>query len=193
MTKQLTMTAVLITFLFSSSLALAWPGHQGGKGHYQGKRDCKQVKTEQCAERKGNRLERMAVVLDLSAEQREQLEALQQQRQESRREMHEKIRDSRQELQQYRHSEDFELEEFRARAEKHAALKAEMMVQRAAQQQQRQAVLTPAQRDKAEQLRTLQPKTGGCGGFGLNDCTGSHQGRGQGRGPGNGYHNCSKS
>lgn len=192
MTKLLTMTAILFAFLFSSSLALAWSGHQGGKGSYQGQRDCCQMKTEYHAEKSGDRLERMAVVLDLSAEQQEQLEGLQQQRQESRREMREKIRASRQELQQFRHSENFDLAEFRARAEKHAALKAEMMVQRANRQQQFQAMLTPAQRDKAEQLRTLQLK-GRCGGFGLNDCAGPRQDPGQGRGQGNRYHNCNKS
>lgn len=188
MTKQLTMIAVFITLLFSSSMALAWSGHQGGKGYSQGQRECGQMKAENRTERMGNRLERMAVVLDLSAEQQAQLEELQQQRQESRRAMREKISDSRQELRQYRHSEAFELAEFRARAEQHAALKTEMMVQRAAQQQEFDAVLTPAQRDKAEQLRALRPE-GRCGGFGLHDNADSRPGHGSG----SGYHNCNKS
>ena len=63
---------------------------------------------------------------------------------------------SRDDLRAYKQGKEFNESEFRAKAQKHADLKTEMMVQRAKTKQQLYAVLTPEQLQKAEQLRAVQ-------------------------------------
>lgn len=110
---------------------------------------------EQHQQRSGQRLERMAVVLDLSADQKQQLADLFDQQWKAHQTLREKMLAGRTEMNAYRSGDKFNEDEFRAIAQKQAELRTEMMVQRAKMQQAVDSILTPAQREKADQLREM--------------------------------------
>lgn len=185
MKKTTIIPAILISILLSSGTAFAWPGGQGKKNcNNSCDRQGEGMTYEQHEERLENQLEKMAVILDLTEQQKEQLEDLHEKNWQDRQSMRAEMQTSRDGLREYKQGRDFNESEFLAIAQKHADLKTEMMVQRAKNRQQIFAVLTPEQQQKAEQLRDIHG-----GGFygqrdGYRDCDGfrKYDGRGQGRG-----------
>ncbi len=159
MKKISTLSILLLATLFTTGAAFAWPGHQGGKRFADCDRRGAGMNYEQRAERMENRMERMAVILDLSEEQKTKLEDLREKHFQNRQTMREEMQQSREDLRNYKFSKEFNEKDFRALAKKNAELKTEMMVQGAKQRQEMLAVLTPEQQEKAEKLQMM-------GGFG---------------------------
>ncbi|MCW8860487.1 MAG: Spy/CpxP family protein refolding chaperone [Deltaproteobacteria bacterium] len=197
MKKITTISALLIALLFSAGSLFAWSGHHGGKNHGECDRRGEGMTYEQHEERMENRLERMAVILDLTEKQKEQLEDLHEKNWQDHQAMRAQMQESRNELHEYKFGKEFNEAEFRAKAQKHANLKTEMMVQRAQHKQDVYAVLTPDQQVKAEKLggmlgKGFEGKRGcdrdGCGKRGENrECDG--HGRHGGKGSGQRYNN----
>lgn len=181
MKKNTIISTLVIGMLLSGGAVFAGGGkHMNGDGnrgqHGEG------MTQEQHQERMESRLARMGVILDLTTEQKKQLEDLAEAKWQSRQEMRAEMKASRDALREYKQGKEYNADEFRALAQKNADLKAEMMVQRAEGKRQILAVLTPEQQKKAESLREL-------GGAGFNgkhsgdrdcnmDCDGNNQ-RGQ--------------
>ncbi len=183
MKKSTLIPALLIGLLLSSGTAFAWSGGQG-KRHCGDScdRSGQNITQERHEERIETRLEKMAVILDLTEKQKDQLEDLHEKQLQNHQAMRAEMQASRESLRDYKQSNEFNESEFRALAQKHADLKTEMMVQHAQSRQQILAVLTPEQQQKAEQLRDM------CGeGFhgkhgGDRDCEGHGKRGGQGSG-----------
>lgn len=197
MKKTATITTLLLATLMITSSAFAWPGYRDGKGSGDCNRREGRMNYEQHVDRMVNRLERMAVILDLSAEQKTTLEELNSKHFQDRQVLRSKMEKGRDELQAYRFSDKFDEKEFRALAQQHADLKTEMMVQGAKHRQDILAVLTPEQREKADKLREMggfgpgdgpgrrgfDPDDRGFGPHGKTDCDGrGPAGKGQGQG-----------
>ena len=185
MKKTTVIPALLIGILLSSGTAFAWSGGHAKRscdGEY-GKRG-QGMTQEQHQERMGSRLERIGVILDLTDQQQEKMKGLFDQQWQDRQSMRDTMQTSRKDFREYKQGKEFNETEFRAKAQKHADLKTEMMVQRAKTRQQILALLTPEQQQKAEKLRGMR----GEGFFGqrdgYRDCDSNRQydGRGQGRG-----------
>ncbi|MBN1957067.1 MAG: Spy/CpxP family protein refolding chaperone [Desulfuromonadales bacterium] len=160
MKKLTTTSALLITVLFVATSAFAWPGHSGGKRYSDCDRGGKGMSYEQHEERIENRLDRMAVILDLSEKQKDQIEDLHEKHWQERQAMRAEMQASRDELREDKFDRDFNEKEFRAKAEKHAQLKTEMMVQKAKHKQDIMAVLTPEQQEKAAKLWDMRGERG---------------------------------
>ncbi len=154
MKKTVSSISILLAILFFSGTVFAWPG-----GH--GKKDCGdscdrkggKISQEQRQDHMENRLEKMAIILDFSDQQKDQLESLFEQKNQQRQEMRAKMQESRNDLREYKQKGEFNESEFRKLAEKSSNLKTEMMVQRASLHQQVLDVLTPEQQAKAEKLK----------------------------------------
>lgn len=123
-----------------ASNALARPG-QGGEA--QGR----------CDERGERKLERMAVLLDLSAAQRAEAETVLNAERESMKALHDQVRAGREALQQAALLVPFDEAKVRELATAQAKLQADMMVVRARQQNRLHALLTPEQQTKAAALK----------------------------------------
>jgi protein CpxP len=183
MKKTAIIPVLLVTLLLSAGTSFAWPG-----GH--GKSNCNDscdrkgqgMTAEQHEERMENRLEKMAVILDLTEQQQKKIEALTEKQWQDRQSMRAEMQASREDLRAYKQGKEFNETEFRAKAQKHADLKIEMMVQKAKTKQQFFAVLTPEQQQKAEKLRDMH----GDGFFGKQhenrDCDGKNKRGGKGHG-----------
>lgn len=157
MKKTIVIPLALIGLLLSGGAAFAQSGHhgKGNNGNSQG-RNGQGMSQEQHQERMDNRLEKMAVVLDLTDSQKKQIESLMNEKWENRQTMRTQMQASQKELREYRQGNEFNESEFRAKAQKQADLKTEMMVQHAKTKQQLFAVLTPEQQQKAEKLREVR-------------------------------------
>lgn len=190
MKKSTIIPALLIGVLLSSGTAFAWPGGNSKKNCNDScDRKGQGMTSEQHEDRMENRLEKMAVILDLTEKQKEQLEDLHEKNWQDRQVMRAEMKASRESLREYKQGKEFNESEFRAIAQKHADLKTEMMVQRAQSKQQIFAVLTPEQQQKAEQLKDMHGDDfrGKRGGDRDRDCDG-HGKRG-GKGSGQRYNN----
>ncbi|RLB72907.1 MAG: hypothetical protein DRH07_03290 [Deltaproteobacteria bacterium] len=175
MKKTVIIPTLLISVLLVGGTAFAWPGSQGKRNcdNFHGQRG-QGMTQEQHQERMGDRLEKMGVILDLTSQQQEQLKGLLDQQWQDRQSMRTKMQASREDLHEDKQGKEFNESEFRAKAQKHADLQTEMMVQRAKTRQQFLAALTPEQQQKAEKLRGM----GGEGFFGKHD--GNRNGEGYG-------------
>lgn len=194
MKKFTTTSVLLIAVLFAGTSAFAWPGYSGGKRHGDCDRRGEGMSYEQHEERMENRLERMAVILDLSEKQKDQLEDLHEKHWQDRQTMRAEMQASRDELREYKRGNDFDEKEFRAKAQKHADLKTEMMVQKAKHKQDILAILTPEQQEKAGKLRDMRGEGfqgRGCQkdgkGYGQRGCDQDCDGYGKRGGKGKGY------
>ncbi len=156
MKKTTIMSALVIGMLLSGGTAFAWSGghHMKGDGN-NGKRGAGMTQ-EQHQERMESRLAKMGVILDLTDQQKKQLEGLFDKQWENRQAMRTEMQASREDLRNYKQGKDYNADEFRTKAQKQADLKVEMMVQRAENKQQIFAILTPEQQQKAESLRELK-------------------------------------
>ena len=187
--KKITIIPILMigTLLVAGS-AFAWSGGHNKKNcdGFQGHRG-QGMTQEQHEDRMENRLEKMAVILDLTEQQKGQLETLFEKKWQDRQSMRTEMEASRKTLREYKQGNNFDESEFRAIAQKHADLKAEMMVQRAKTKQQVFAVLTPEQQQKAEKLRGMRGEGFFSKQGGTRDCDG--HGKHKGQGPGQRYNN----
>jgi protein CpxP len=148
---------LLIGILLFSGTAFAWPGGHGNKccDDNYGNRTAGMT-YEQHEERMKNRMEKMGIILDLTEQQKNQLKDLFAKKWQERQPLRAKLQESRDELHKYKFGEKFNEAEFRIKAQKHAELKTEMMVNHAKIKQLICTILTPEQRQKAEKLRNLQ-------------------------------------
>ena len=154
MKKMALPLTVLVTLLLTSSLAFAVPGIRGGGNGNKGQRG-QAMSYEQHQDRVDKRLDRMGIMLDLSTQQKEQLRTLFDNRWEKQQSHRTKMQKSREALRAAEKGAAFNENEFRTLAQKHAALKTDMRVDRVKMAQQIRALLTPEQQKKAEQLREL--------------------------------------
>ncbi|MDX2494607.1 MAG: Spy/CpxP family protein refolding chaperone [Desulfuromusa sp.] len=200
MKKTTIISTLLIAILLSGGATFAW-----SSGH--GKKNCgdscdrkgQGMSYEQHEERMETHLGKMAVILDLTDQQKGQIKDLLEKKWQDHQSMRAEMQTSRESLREYKQGKEFNESEFRTIAQKQADLKTEMMVQRAKTKQQLFAVLTPEQQQKAEKLRTMHGESffGKHGGdrdgdgygkrSGNRDCDG-HGKRG-GKGSGQKYHN----
>ena len=156
MKKTAIIPALIIGTLLVAGSAFAWPG-----GHSKSNCDSSQgnkgqgMTQEQHEDRMENRLEKMAIILDMTEQQQEQLKALFEKKWQDRQSMRTEMQTSREALREYKQGNKFNEDEFRAIAQKHTDLKTEMMVQHAKTKQEVLAVLTPEQQQKAEELRAM--------------------------------------
>jgi Spy/CpxP family protein refolding chaperone len=156
MKKTTLIPALLMGVLLSGGIAFASSGGQGRRNCGDScDRQGQGMTYEQHEERMENRLEKMAVILDLTEQQKEQLENLFEKKWQDRQSMRAEMQASQKDLREYKQGKEFNEADFRAKALKHAELKTEMMVQRAKSKQQVFAVLTPEQQQKAEKLRGM--------------------------------------
>jgi Spy/CpxP family protein refolding chaperone len=183
MKKTTIIPVLLVTLLLSAGTSFAWPGGQG-------KRNCDNscnrqgqgMTAERHEERMANRLEKMAVILDLTEEQQKKIEALSEKQWQDRQAMRAEMQASREDLRAYKRGTEFNESEFRAKAQKQADLKTEMMVQHAKTRQQVLAVLTPEQQQKAEKLRAIHGDGFFGKQYGNRDCAGPNNRGGRGYG-----------
>lgn len=200
MKKTTIIPAILIGILLSSGAAFAWSG-----GH--GKKNCANscdhkgqgMTYEQHEGRMERHLDKMAVILDLTDQQKGQIKDLFEKKWQDRQTMRAEMQISRDALRAYKQGKEFNESEFRAIAQKHADLKTEMMVKRAKTKQQLFAVLTPEQQQKAEKLRAMHGESffgkhgGGHDGDGYGKRSGNHDcdghGKRGGKGSGQKYNN----
>ena len=174
MKKRALIPALVIGTLLTTSLAFAGPGF-GGKFGRGCDGDCYgrgqgPMSYEQHEERMGHRLEMMAAVLDLSADQQAQIKDLLDQQWQDRQADRDEMLAVRDAMRAARLADPFDEADFRAKAAKQAELRTERMIERTKLQQEIKAVLTPEQQAKADTLGGMMG-----GGFG-------HGMRGGGRG-----------
>ncbi len=191
MKKTIIIPLALTGLLLSSGAAFAWSGHHG-KGNCENSpmRNGQGMSQEQHQQRMSNHLEKMAVVLDLTDSQKTQIEKLMNEKWENRQAMRTQLQENRKELRESKQGTTFNEAEFRAKAQKQADLKTEMMVQHAKTKQQLFAVLTPEQQQKAEKLQGMRGEgffsgqNGNCNGAG----NGKHNGQGKHQRKGSGQY-----
>ena len=172
MKKRIIVPTLVVGTLLIGSLVMAGPGGYG-KGNCDGNgKGSGAMNYEQHEERMGNRLEMMGTVLDLTEEQKTQIEALSNQKWQDHQQLREQMQASRDAMHAAQNADTFNEADFRAKAAERAELKTEMMVQRVKHRQQIYNLLTPEQREKADTLGGLMG-----GGYGK----GRHHG-GYGRG-----------
>ncbi|MDY0213104.1 MAG: Spy/CpxP family protein refolding chaperone [Desulfuromonadaceae bacterium] len=140
---------VIITTLFATLListsAMAWGNCKESRCNV----DCGQGQ-------QGNHLERMAVILDLSPAQQQQLAELRTQHQSKSTQMRTEMKALLQELRASQPGADLDLEALKAKARTYADLKATQLVNRIEHKQQMFSILTPAQQEKAASLKAMQ-------------------------------------
>lgn len=100
----------------------------------------------------GRHLEMLAVALDLSQEQKEQIEALVAAERSKNQQAHEQLREGRQELKALLNGAAFDEAAVRALAAKQAQERIDLMVERAKVRSEVLALLTPEQQVKAQEL-----------------------------------------
>ena len=163
-----TLSIATVFLLLTSATVFAWPGKGG-----QACGDCDRrggMNYEQQEQRMEDRHEKMAVILDLTEEQQDKLEALAKDHQKQRKELREKMRSSREEMRDYRSQNDVNVDEFRAKAHQQADLRADMMAQRIEHKNAVLAIMTPEQQEKAEELWDMFKNKRGKRGHGKRGC-----------------------
>jgi Spy/CpxP family protein refolding chaperone len=139
-------------------------------------------------ERRQVQQQKMAVILDLSEEQQQQLQNLREQHRQQQQVLRAEMQASREQLREVARANDADEASIRAAVLEHAELKTRRMVDGAKHRQQIAAVLTPEQQQKFEQLRELEGdnfcgKRGQFRNCGAGDCTpGERSGRRGGQG-----------
>lgn len=106
-----------------------------------------------CDERGEHQLERLAVLLELSAAQRAEAETVLNAGREERQALHEKLRQGREALRQAALVIPYDEAKIRSLAAEQTKLQTEMIVARARQQNQLHALLTPEQQTRAAALK----------------------------------------
>jgi protein CpxP len=104
--------------------------------------------------RKERHFDRMAEALDLTPEQREQIKAIRAAEQDKVAPLKEKLQKGREQLRVAAEQQPFDEAAVRALAADQAEIRTEMIVSHARVKNQIHALLTPEQREKAEQMRS---------------------------------------
>ena len=167
MKKRMFLSTVVVGTLLTAGVALAGPGFGNCDGSGKGPGA---MSYEQHEDRMEHRLEMMSTVLDLTEAQQEQLKSLFDQQWQDHQQLREQMHSARDAMHEARSAESFNEADFRAKAEKQAELKTEMMVAGAKMKEKLYAILTPEQQQKADTLRGLMGERG----------KGHHGGRGFG-------------
>ncbi|MCA1797568.1 MAG: Spy/CpxP family protein refolding chaperone [Desulfuromonadaceae bacterium] len=164
--------SILTIFLLSTS-AMAW---SSGKTRQANAR---------CSEaQQGNR---MAVILDLSAEQQQKMDELRTTQQQERARMRTELKEAREQLRAAQPGNGIDTKDLKTRASAYADLKAAMLVNKIEHKQQMFSILTPEQQEKAAELKAMhsaygqkgQSYKGNCYTTGSDCCPKSfHQNRG---------------
>lgn len=156
MRKTILVSLLVCGLLLAGAQVFAWPGGQNYGGGCDGKRGHQRMSDGQHEQRYDQHFERMGVILDLTDDQKQELQSLHEQRQEQQQQLHEQMQSSRDQMREAAHADNFDEEEFRTMAQQHADLKTEMMVKMAKSRQQMATILTPEQLEKAEQLKEMR-------------------------------------
>ena len=150
--KQLSViTVTILTMLLFSTSAMAWSNCKTKRGNA----DCNQQE---------NLIERMALILDLSEEQQQQMTELRTKHQQQRAQMRTELREARQQLRDVQPGVALDSKNLKAQARTYADLKAAMLVNKIEHKQQMFSILTPEQQEKATKLGALKAecKCNGC-------------------------------
>ncbi len=170
MKKRLVIPSLLIgTLLIGGSMALAGPFGFGG-GHLSEGRNGKNLtmSSEERGERLEHLIDMMSMILDLTAEQKDQVTMLFRQQWQDKQERREKLRAGEEQLRKYVLGNQFNEEELRSLAEQQARLKIDMLVEHARFKQQVHLLLTTEQQAKADKLlAAIGDKRRGRHGWGL--------------------------
>jgi len=151
--KQLSAISItVLTLLLFSTSAIAWNGCKTKRCNA----DCNQMQQE-------NHIERMSVILDLSAEQQQQMTEMRATQQEKRAQMRTELKDIRQQLRAAQPGATLDIEDLKAKARTYADLKAAMLVNKIEHKQQMFKLLTPEQQEKAAKLKDLHSQCGNKG------------------------------
>lgn len=185
MKNKTTFSVIMIVLLLSASTAFAW--HGDGYGHKGYGRCNNEMPADRFEGRMEHRLERMSVILDLSAEQQKTIEGLTEKHWAERQKMRDNMLTIRDQMRDLRFSQDADADQFRTIARQQADLKADMMAQRIQHKKDIMDVLTPEQRDKAGKLWDMRDERRDRRGFGPDNCA-RDCGNGYGNGCGRGYH-----
>lgn len=154
MKKRIIVSTLLIGTLLTGGIAMA---KSYGSGPCNGNGKNKGMMTEeQHQQRMENRLEKMAVILDLSDNQQEQIEALLTQHWQDRQEVREQMREGRDDRRAAMRDGDLDETAIRSRLAKQSKFKADRIVERAEMKQQIFALLSPEQQEKADKLFELR-------------------------------------
>ncbi|MCW8859262.1 MAG: Spy/CpxP family protein refolding chaperone [Deltaproteobacteria bacterium] len=150
MKKRIIVSTVLIGSLMTGGIAMAKSYGQGYNSHNakgQG-----MITEEQHQQRSENRLERMAIILDLNDNQQAQIETLQKKHWQDRKAVRDKLRKGREERRSAMGNGAIDETVLRANLAKRAEFKADRILERAQMKQEIFALLTPEQQAKAEKL-----------------------------------------
>jgi protein CpxP len=118
---------------------------------------------EQREERRDLHLERMAAVLNLTEEQKTQIEALRNQKWENTAAQQDKMAELREELREMGFNGSYDETRARALANELAAIKADMMVENIRLRSEIHSLLTPEQQELVEKLRPMKQNCKGQG------------------------------
>lgn len=163
--KKKTMFTALITGALLSGIALS-PAIAGrGFGNCDGP-DSEQ-RQERMAERMEHRLEKMSTVLDLTEVQQGQIKELLAKKQASHKDQFQQRSEDRKQMQALKTAANFDEAAFRAAAEKRAAQRIDMQVEKMKTKQQIFALLTSEQQEKANILFASMDKRGPGHGHGM--------------------------
>jgi protein CpxP len=155
MKKSIIIPTLLIGALLAGGATLATAkSWGGGPGNCEGRDQA--MTAEKHEERMEQRLETMSTILDLSDEQKTQIEALVKSQYEQKSTQRERMHAGQQALRDKLQTNAFDEAEFRALAAQQAQLKTDLMVEHAKIKQQIFAILTPEQQAKADKLLEMR-------------------------------------
>lgn len=189
MKRTILFSLLIAGLLLAGTHAFGWSGGSGMRGGQEGPRATQRMTEEQRQQHQEGQQQKMAVILDLSESQQQQLQTLREQRQQEQRTLRSEMQTSRDQLREVARANDADKARISAAVQKHAETKTRMMVDGAKHRQQIAAVLTPEQQQKFEQLRELKGdnshgKRGQLNNCAAGDCTpGERAGRRGGQGP----------
>ena len=159
MKKSIIVTLLMTATLLTAGIAMA-KYHGSGSGNCNGQ-GTGMMNEEQQQQRADERLERMAIILDLSDNQQEQIKVLQNKHRQERQGLRDEMREGRNERRAAMSNDNFDEAALRSNLAKQAEFKADRMVERAQMKQELYAILTPEQQEKAETLWESRGRKGG--------------------------------
>ncbi|SHJ66145.1 LTXXQ motif family protein [Malonomonas rubra DSM 5091] len=154
MKKRIIISTVLIGALMTGGIAMAksygsWPGNGNGNGYSNNQEMMTKGKHQQQMQ---NRLERMSVILDLSDNQEEQIEALFNKHWQDRQAVRDEMRVGREGRRPAMRSGDLDETTLRSNLAERAEFKADRIVEREQLKKEVYAILSPEQQEKAETI-----------------------------------------
>ncbi len=164
---------VIITTLFATLLvstsAMAWGNNGKGSRCSVNSSQWQQEDVQQGRGQQTDNLEQMALILDLSSDQQQQLAELHAQQQNVRTQIRTEMMALQQELRNCQPGDDSEALKAKARA--YADLEADQLIYRIDFNQQMMDILTPAQQEKAAQLKDVRQQRCNTANNCIDNCT----------------------